>query len=642
MLQLRLAGEGLQGNQAALLYHRMPADEPDEGGDFLPASGEGQWVLIGQALADVDGKATFEVPRTGTYALALALPNSDGRGQEYDLLKAFDEEILQILAVEKSTAYVLFGWSMEHQYWADDATYPEVTEWAQVGAVDQPFEVRLEDHGKTLRIRSEFANEAYVKVIFRDVSEPEWVTLGPTEVSPDGEPGPALTLPYGQCERRFASPIRVWITATCGKRKTHYKPRVLGPLQAAFGAFNAYTSFYYKIDSGYFAQMLVITDECTAAPGFETGLTEVVNPFVQPGIDKKTNGRALRLTPNCGPELDPDDCVEPACVAGDCAAKAVDCGPPPEPAACYVATGVCDVLYATCSWELADECADDDDCTGAGTCSECKCQSQCGDDNCDLAGGEDDTNCPQDCGCSNMTWQEANWIIPHKCYYASNVVSFPGPAPGGCWCDPACQWRDAGCCDDWDDVCAPVCGDNICVDVFSLETCSTCPEDCGDCPDSVCGNGVCETEKDETGLNCVADCGCVAHGWCEDPPSSGLACQCDAFTQTSCPDICDGCGTCSTCGDGICNVASGETCSNCTADCGACVCDGLCQPGEDALSCLEEMDPPEPGDAGQYECLPWICHEGYDYATINRWKKQHKKTACDINETAQTCPMDCL
>lgn len=47
----------------------------------------------------------------------------------------------------------------------------------------------------------------------------------------------------------------------------------------------------------------------------------------------------------------------------------------------------------------------------------------------------------------------------------------------------------------------PICGDGAC---SGGELCSTCVEDCGECP-SVCGNGVCE--NDETCNSCQSDCG---------------------------------------------------------------------------------------------------------------------------------------
>ncbi len=77
---------------------------------------------------------------------------------------------------------------------------------------------------------------------------------------------------------------------------------------------------------------------------------------------------------------------------------------------------------------------------------------------------------------------------------------------------------------------APVssCGDATC---DASEDCSTCPADCGACPET-CGNGTCAPSEDCS--TCPADCG-------------------------ACPE---------TCGNGTC--APSEDCSSCSADCGVC------------------------------------------------------------------------
>jgi hypothetical protein len=73
---------------------------------------------------------------------------------------------------------------------------------------------------------------------------------------------------------------------------------------------------------------------------------------------------------------------------------------------------------------------------------------------------------------------------------------------------------------------APACGDGVC---DAGEDCSSCAEDCGECPvSSYCGDGFCDIDED----------------------------------AESCPE------DCSACGDGICDVY--EDCSICDADCGVC------------------------------------------------------------------------
>ncbi|EFJ42133.1 hypothetical protein VOLCADRAFT_107390 [Volvox carteri f. nagariensis] len=90
----------------------------------------------------------------------------------------------------------------------------------------------------------------------------------------------------------------------------------------------------------------------------------------------------------------------------------------------------------------------------------------------------------------------------------------------------------------------------------------------------VCGDGTCSTG--ETCSSCAADCGaCVV---CGDGFCSGgetcLTCQADCGTRLSN-------GTLTCCGDGVCNAADGETCASCPGDCGVCsTCNrnGICEP----------------------------------------------------------------
>ncbi|MBI4019885.1 MAG: hypothetical protein HY367_01020 [Candidatus Aenigmarchaeota archaeon] len=69
----------------------------------------------------------------------------------------------------------------------------------------------------------------------------------------------------------------------------------------------------------------------------------------------------------------------------------------------------------------------------------------------------------------------------------------------------------------------------------ALETCSSCPPDCGTCPPPFCGDRACNGV--ETCSTCSIDC-----GTCEEQPYR--------------------------CGDGRCTVP--ETCSSCSQDCGLC------------------------------------------------------------------------
>ncbi|MBM4371380.1 MAG: choice-of-anchor L domain-containing protein, partial [Deltaproteobacteria bacterium] len=78
-------------------------------------------------------------------------------------------------------------------------------------------------------------------------------------------------------------------------------------------------------------------------------------------------------------------------------------------------------------------------------------------------------------------------------------------------CDDGNNLDGDGC----DNTCMlePVCGDELC---YTLESCVTCPEDCGECP-AECGDQLCN--GDETCETCPFDCG-------------------------ECPELCPDCGQC--------------------------------------------------------------------------------------------------
>jgi len=51
----------------------------------------------------------------------------------------------------------------------------------------------------------------------------------------------------------------------------------------------------------------------------------------------------------------------------------------------------------------------------------------------------------------------------------------------------------------------PACGDALC---DPSESCSTCGEDCGECDESICGDGTCDVAGGECD-SCPADCASV-------------------------------------------------------------------------------------------------------------------------------------
>lgn len=94
---------------------------------------------------------------------------------------------------------------------------------------------------------------------------------------------------------------------------------------------------------------------------------------------------------------------------------------------------------------------------------------------------------------------------------------------------------------------------------------------------AVCGDAFCD--RGESCTNCSADCGsCTGcgDGFC----AAGENCS-------ICPADC---GPCTGCNDGTCNAAAGETCTTCPNDCGACAfCgDGFCRGSETCGTCAAD------------------------------------------------------
>ncbi|MSP91725.1 MAG: hypothetical protein EXR79_07960 [Myxococcales bacterium] len=143
---------------------------------------------------------------------------------------------------------------------------------------------------------------------------------------------------------------------------------------------------------------------------------------------------------------------------------------------------------------------------------------------------------------------------------ASDATPFPEPSPdtGATLDGPEAD----GAIDS-----AASCGDKEC---GPAESCSSCPQDCGKCPE-VCGNGSCGAGEDCKA--CAADCGKCPEA-CGDGNCGG------GETCTTCPADCGKCPT--GCGNGKCDQPA-ENCQGCPADCGACpgACDPLTQSGCD-------------------------------------------------------------
>lgn len=132
------------------------------------------------------------------------------------------------------------------------------------------------------------------------------------------------------------------------------------------------------------------------------------------------------------------------------------------------------------------------------------------------------------------------------------------------------------------------CGDGLCEQL--VESCSTCPEDCGDC---TCGNGHCDGGPPfyEYCFTCPQDCGpCTPTFYCGDG-----VCEHEIGYGESCSTCSQDCGTCPVCGNGVCEPTEG--CSeffSCAEDCGCPYCgNDFCDPGE--TDCFLDCEDPCPG-----------------------------------------------
>ena len=148
------------------------------------------------------------------------------------------------------------------------------------------------------------------------------------------------------------------------------------------------------------------------------------------------------------------------------------------------------------------------------------------------------------------------------------------------------------------------CGDGIC---GPKESCSSCPQDCGQCPVSAyCGDGACN--GGETCSTCPRDCGAC-------PPTCGDGVCNGTETCSTCPSDCGACPP--TCGDGTC-TAGLENCSTCPQDCGTCpscstdadcIPDSTCHPA----ACMPSSQTPVGGGACDADCRSCTldCGQGY-------------------------------
>lgn len=80
----------------------------------------------------------------------------------------------------------------------------------------------------------------------------------------------------------------------------------------------------------------------------------------------------------------------------------------------------------------------------------------------------------------------------------------------------------------------------------------------------LCGDGTCQVDL-ESCETCPGDCGGPCAGSCGDG-------ACDAAGGEACDTCAPDCGACASCGDGTCDEPA-ESCESCASDCGVCQCE---------------------------------------------------------------------
>lgn len=215
---------------------------------------------------------------------------------------------------------------------------------------------------------------------------------------------------------------------------------------------------------------------------------------------------------------------------------------------------------------------------------------------------------------------------------ADGCVATPEvPGCNGCACEACVCEADAWCCEnEWDglcvsecvedcagDFCLANCGNGTCDD-DGIETCDTCPADCG-CPvGQICEWGEC-CQPDCTGKQCGYD-GCG--GSCGECPEGSLCTlenQCEVCTP-DCVDMqCggDGCGgSCGECAEGLfCadgKCVAGGTCEGLCGEGipGDCYCDEQCDEFGDCCADVCNFCPELPHCSGcTPDCTDKLCSE---------------------------------
>lgn len=282
-------------------------------------------------------------------------------------------------------------------------------------------------------------------------------------------------------------------------------------------------------------------DECTDPGTCTDGACVTENKSCNDG--KVCTVDSCNALTGCSHELsssllcdDNDECTgEDICTNGSCGGTALTCddGDICTDDICIKASG-CDTTFNQSPCDDGDACTDADSCQQgvcAGSTLTCDDENPCTDDLCDSDTGceftanelecDDGNICTENdlCGENECVGTEVNCNDDNPC--TNDVCEFEIiDSPGCIYEEISGTLCDDGSICTQDDLCVvgqcqgsyipgcvtPVCGDDACT--FS-ETCSSCPEDCGQC----CGDDLCLAE--ETCLSCEADCGSCPPSFCD-------------------------------------------------------------------------------------------------------------------------------
>mmetsp|Transcript_32860 Transcript_32860/g.80619 ORF Transcript_32860/g.80619 Transcript_32860/m.80619 type:complete len:947 (+) Transcript_32860:146-2986(+) len=278
--------------------------------------------------------------------------------------------------------------------------------------------------------------------------------------------------------------------------------------------------------------------------------------------DTCDGGRCKNVAMLCD---DGNGCTADSCSNGKCVFSPISCNDnnPCTVDTCSASLGGCIHMPRACSDN--NECTLDSCSPSTGAClhtvRSCNDGNPCTVDSCDLAtgckhtpiagcacnknlvceDGEDQTNCPSDCG----PWSESAAV-------SGNGICEMGDGET-CRNSIDCMRNKRGqstyCCGEG----AAKCG---------TYNCGTEGLSCLSTPNTLtgyCGDGKCNFV--ETWVRCKRDCSST-----DATPEPEPLCNYDGLCDEG--ETCEECKDClPTCGNGICEIGDGETCSNCPSDC---------------------------------------------------------------------------